>query len=1204
MRIFLALSVIIISLHYGRCKIDLKRDKEVIIDIDSPELHQSQYHTADFDTSAYNYGYAVEPNGQFHHETRGGDGVTYGCYGYIDSDDLLKVTHYVADSQGYRTLEHEKPVLVYPVNENNVDADEKPKGVMLDWKDLYFPIGCGMAKGGVLLNTPVIRAPGGIFQQLGETKFPVQPSAEPKVVVPRIPFNGPMKTEPTKLTPVSTVVSTYTKQQNPKTTTSVTFSSPADENHSKRTTTQRPTINISTPTKQANGNAHGPENDTKISYRQSQQSTVQTTASPSSQPTRPRTSASTFGVSVNNGPSTVETPSKKLTSEKVTPSFGPSGQSDYTEDLLPPFHTTNNFNVHTTIGLPINSVHPGNDFDVINSYANIHPDAPTTTEPSFVGEITTVVPIQSHPFSNSYNNNGPSTVASTKYPATHSTQKVSSIRPNNFGAFTTFNTQTTTATPFDLATESNADSTNPDSSTIYTDAESLPTPADEWSTPHQRPVDISHQTSTKYSSSRPDLPSSTFGVSSSIASRRPSFDTVTTTNIDVEYETTTSQSTYPGIGDYSKPQAGFEFNIPTRAPSQASTPKVQTYVTVSSVEPLKPNVKPQNVVDVNSVENKPPSIYDKTFTNGPHGAEYQLGSRNPHPQYRFSNDNLDFLNPIKQSRNDADPKNPPISLITPLTHLTISGSFPSKPNDTTDPSSAQQPSTPNNSNRSPTYENQYSVSEVINSHRPSTVQSDRESSRPNQPSGFFTVTTPKSEPTRGIITHMNAISNTRFQSNRVTPSVTPIDEQNTNNVISNQPDDFFQPEGQKNIRPDSVHKTHPERVRPTEYPFLYTRSRTTLLANADTPYQGESGPGSLSPNLITNAPSDELTTHSGFGPKIIPGVNPATTSYTAYFPGSTSKPSSEVEDGVPPTNRLKDNPVPHDNLPYQPKFVLRPTVRPASNSNRQPLSTFNGYPDAYNRNANLYPDSTTQKAGDNNPNNIQPESKYVNTKKEFIPQYNPGSTPIPGSLGTAIGVYPPNVGELVPEIPNFSIAISKWPFYILPFPFANANLMTFPFLGGMPIQLGGVNVPGDINQNAGPTSGSDYAQGGIVGSSGNGPPAQTICSWLNSFIKARENATKTETPTNENGETLQISNLQVNVKNPQLQVNQQMPFGIVGFIPVIAVPNCQHNAQGDKVDANALPSSIQLPNLCTQLSHLLGNPSVTSKDTDQPSSAT
>lgn len=50
--------------------------------------------------------------------------------------------------------------------EYSVDADEKPRGVMLDWKDLYFPIGCGMAKGGVLLDAPVFRAPGGSFQQV------------------------------------------------------------------------------------------------------------------------------------------------------------------------------------------------------------------------------------------------------------------------------------------------------------------------------------------------------------------------------------------------------------------------------------------------------------------------------------------------------------------------------------------------------------------------------------------------------------------------------------------------------------------------------------------------------------------------------------------------------------------------------------------------------------------------------------------------------------------------------------------------------------------------------------------------------------------------------------------------------------------------------------------------------------------------------
>lgn len=66
------------------------------------------------DTGSYNYGYDVSPDGQFHHETRGPDGVTYGCYGYIDQNGILRDTHYVADSQGYRTVEASKPVLIYP----------------------------------------------------------------------------------------------------------------------------------------------------------------------------------------------------------------------------------------------------------------------------------------------------------------------------------------------------------------------------------------------------------------------------------------------------------------------------------------------------------------------------------------------------------------------------------------------------------------------------------------------------------------------------------------------------------------------------------------------------------------------------------------------------------------------------------------------------------------------------------------------------------------------------------------------------------------------------------------------------------------------------------------------------------------------------------------------------------------------------------
>lgn len=63
---------------------------------------------------AYNYGYEVGPNRQFHHEVRGADGVTYGCFGYVNKEDKLLVTHYVADGHGYRLIQSNKPVKIYP----------------------------------------------------------------------------------------------------------------------------------------------------------------------------------------------------------------------------------------------------------------------------------------------------------------------------------------------------------------------------------------------------------------------------------------------------------------------------------------------------------------------------------------------------------------------------------------------------------------------------------------------------------------------------------------------------------------------------------------------------------------------------------------------------------------------------------------------------------------------------------------------------------------------------------------------------------------------------------------------------------------------------------------------------------------------------------------------------------------------------------
>lgn len=119
---------------------------------------------------AYNFGYEVGPHGQFHHEKRGPDGVTYGCYGYIDPNGLLRVTHYVADSHGYRVIEPQKPVEVHAVTAQEDKAYDPEKGrhstgpgQMVAWKDLYLPKGCGMVVGGIRPDVVVKPLPGGGF---------------------------------------------------------------------------------------------------------------------------------------------------------------------------------------------------------------------------------------------------------------------------------------------------------------------------------------------------------------------------------------------------------------------------------------------------------------------------------------------------------------------------------------------------------------------------------------------------------------------------------------------------------------------------------------------------------------------------------------------------------------------------------------------------------------------------------------------------------------------------------------------------------------------------------------------------------------------------------------------------------------------------------------------------------------------------------
>lgn len=221
--------------------------------------------------------------------------------------------------------------------------------------------------------------------QLGETKFPVQPSTEPKVVAPRIPFNSGIKAEPTKLIPISAVDSSHYKGQDPKTTASILFSSSNSGNPSTETTrrpTSRPITSTKFPT--IGVSVNGPEYDTKTSYRQSQHPTTKATIT--SPPTRSRATSSPFRESIKvNEPSTVKVPNYTAQVPKVTSpeSTEVKGPNDYVEDLLPPFRTTNVFDTQTTVGVPFNSFDPDNDLNVINSYANINPESRITTQSGF-----------------------------------------------------------------------------------------------------------------------------------------------------------------------------------------------------------------------------------------------------------------------------------------------------------------------------------------------------------------------------------------------------------------------------------------------------------------------------------------------------------------------------------------------------------------------------------------------------------------------------------------------------------------------------------------------------------------------------------------------------------------------------------------------------------------------------------------------------
>lgn len=84
-----------------------------IVSIDDDD--STQYDERGSDQSAYNYGAEIDKNAQFNHQTRGPDGITYGCFGYLDQDGTLQSKHYIADARGFRLLSSTDLIEVFPI---------------------------------------------------------------------------------------------------------------------------------------------------------------------------------------------------------------------------------------------------------------------------------------------------------------------------------------------------------------------------------------------------------------------------------------------------------------------------------------------------------------------------------------------------------------------------------------------------------------------------------------------------------------------------------------------------------------------------------------------------------------------------------------------------------------------------------------------------------------------------------------------------------------------------------------------------------------------------------------------------------------------------------------------------------------------------------------------------------------------------------
>ncbi|EAT36926.1 AAEL011032-PA [Aedes aegypti] len=137
-------------------------DRTLDVNINVEKNSNSYFHSK-LNEGSFQYGLDVEKpvDHHFQHKVKGPDGVTYGCYGFVDPDGKPHLTHYVSDVKGYRVLAPESATKIYigrlEKSIDNIYQASQAKDVQ--WKDLFFPPACRTLYADLLKNSPTTARP-------------------------------------------------------------------------------------------------------------------------------------------------------------------------------------------------------------------------------------------------------------------------------------------------------------------------------------------------------------------------------------------------------------------------------------------------------------------------------------------------------------------------------------------------------------------------------------------------------------------------------------------------------------------------------------------------------------------------------------------------------------------------------------------------------------------------------------------------------------------------------------------------------------------------------------------------------------------------------------------------------------------------------------------------------------------------------------